>query len=51
MFKRSEYQVINERLKEPRKFIQVVMGPRQVGKSTVVKQVLPLFQDSLDIYF
>ena len=28
------------RLKEPRKFIQVVMGPRQVGKSTVVKQVL-----------
>ena len=28
------------RLKEPRKFIQVVMGARQVGKSTVVKQVL-----------
>ena len=28
------------RLLEERKFIQVVMGPRQVGKSTVVKQVL-----------
>jgi len=40
MYKRSEYQVITSRLKEPRKFIQVVMGPRQVGKSTVVKQVL-----------
>lgn len=40
MYKRAEYQVIMNRLKEPRKFIQVVMGPRQVGKSTVVKQVL-----------
>lgn len=40
MYKKREYQTIRERLKEPRKFIQVVMGPRQVGKSTVVKQVL-----------
>ena len=40
MYKRVEYQVIKERLEEPRKFIQVVMGPRQVGKSTIVKQVL-----------
>ncbi|MBR6455703.1 MAG: ATP-binding protein [Prevotella sp.] len=40
MYKRYEYQVVMNRLKEPRKFIQVVMGPRQVGKSTVVKQVL-----------
>ncbi|MBQ9884701.1 MAG: AAA family ATPase [Bacteroidaceae bacterium] len=40
MYKRSEYQLIKNRLEEPRKFIQVVMGPRQVGKSTVVKQVL-----------
>jgi hypothetical protein len=40
MYKRSEFQKIKSRLEEPRKFIQVVMGPRQVGKSTVVKQVL-----------
>ena len=40
MFKRAEYQIIKNRLEESRKFIQVVMGPRQVGKSTVVKQVL-----------
>jgi len=40
MFKRSEFQTITNRLKEDRRFIQVVMGPRQVGKSTVVKQVL-----------
>lgn len=40
MYKRIEYQTIMARLKEPRKFIQVVVGARQIGKSTVVKQVL-----------
>lgn len=40
MYRRAEYQTITNRLNEPRKFIQVVMGARQVGKSTVVKQVL-----------
>lgn len=40
MFQRVEYQIIKKRLEEPRRFIQVVMGPRQVGKSTVVRQVL-----------
>ena len=40
MYKRAEYQTIKKRIKEPRKFIQVVMGARQIGKSTVVKQVL-----------
>lgn len=40
MYKRVDYQIIKSRLEEPRRFIQVVMGPRQVGKTTVVKQVL-----------
>ena len=40
MYKKPEYKIITNRLLEERKFIQVVMGPRQVGKSTVVKQVL-----------
>lgn len=40
MYIREEYKVIKQRLEEPRRFIQVIMGPRQVGKSTVVKQVL-----------
>ncbi|MBQ8760635.1 MAG: ATP-binding protein [Bacteroidales bacterium] len=40
MYKKAEYKTITNRLLEERKFIQVVMGPRQVGKSTVVKQVL-----------
>lgn len=40
MYKRAEYQIIKGRLEEQRRFIQVVMGARQIGKSTVVKQVL-----------
>ena len=40
MYKRAEYQTIKDRVEEERMFIQVVMGPRQVGKSTVVRQVL-----------
>jgi predicted AAA+ superfamily ATPase len=40
MYKRVEYQIIKDRLEEQRRFIQVVMGARQIGKSTVVKQVL-----------
>lgn len=47
MYKKVEYQIIKSRLEEPRRFIQVLMGPRQVGKSTVVKQVL---QDYEEVY-
>jgi predicted AAA+ superfamily ATPase len=42
MIQRSVFQSFVERMKEPRSFIQVVMGPRQVGKSTLVGQVLDL---------
>ena len=40
MFKKKEYSILKDRLAEPRRFIQVISGPRQVGKSTMVKQVL-----------
>jgi len=33
---------IKERIQEPRRFIQVIAGPRQVGKTTLVRQVLAL---------
>jgi len=39
MFERSELQILRKRIKEPRQFIQVVMGPRQVGKTTLVSQL------------
>ena len=37
---RRQYTTLKERIEEPRKFIQVIAGPRQVGKSTLVNQVL-----------
>ena len=39
-FRRPQAAVLRERLEEPRRFIQVVAGPRQVGKTTLVLQVV-----------
>ncbi len=52
-FLRPQSAVLAARLAEPRRFIQVVAGPRQVGKSTLVQQVtdtlaLPVRQASAD---
>ena len=38
-FIRSQAEELRRRLKEPRRFIQVVSGGRQVGKTTMVSQV------------
>ena len=40
MFKRPQFDELKSRLSEPKDKIQTVSGPRQVGKSTMVKQVL-----------
>ena len=40
MYERETVARLKRRLEEPRRFLQVVMGPRQVGKTTLVKQVL-----------
>jgi len=40
MFKRFYFQEVTKRLSEPKKFIQVIIGPRQVGKTTLIRQVL-----------
>lgn len=40
MFKRSILIAILKRLREPRRFIQVLAGPRQVGKTTLVQQAM-----------
>src|SRR5690606_17025133 len=39
-YQRPQYSILRKRLSGPRGFIQVVAGPRQVGKSTLVAQVL-----------
>ena len=40
MYKRPQFSVLQKRINEPRHFIQVISGPRQVGKTTLVKQIL-----------
>ena len=40
MIERSQLQVITKRILEPRKFIQIIIGPRQVGKTIMASQML-----------
>lgn len=39
-YSRPQAALLKRRLAEPRRFIQVVAGPRQVGKTTLVQQVV-----------
>lgn len=41
MYERPYLKLVRSRIEEPRKFIQVILGPRQVGKTTMVNQLLP----------
>ena len=49
MYQREQCQTIKSRLREPRRFIQVVMGPRKVGKTTIVKQALKALDNEIPI--
>lgn len=40
MFRRTQYKTLQERIKEPRRYIQVIAGPRQVGKTTLALQCM-----------
>ena len=46
-FIRKYHELIKRRIEEPRSTIQVLVGPRQVGKSTLIEQVL---QDTIVPY-
>jgi uncharacterized protein len=39
VFERSELEILKKRIEEPRKFIQILTGPRQVGKTTLLSQL------------
>jgi len=39
-FKRKQFAALRARLREPRRFIQILFGPRQVGKTTLIEQIL-----------
>ena len=49
MFERSHLQPLIKRIQEPRRFLQVIMGPRQVGKTPLVTQLAA--QLKMDYYF
>ena len=40
MYERTYLKQVKSRIEEPRQFIQVILGPRQVGKTTMVSQLL-----------
>jgi len=40
VFQRSVFSQLRRRVEEPRRFIQVLAGPRQTGKTTVARQVM-----------
>lgn len=40
MIERKQVKIIRERLSEPRRTIMALVGPRQVGKTTLIKQAL-----------
>lgn len=39
-YKRPHFDIVKKRIEEPKKFIQVIVGPRQVGKTTLILQLL-----------
>jgi len=39
MFKRNQFKTLLGRVSEKRKFIQVLVGPRQTGKTTIARQL------------
>ncbi len=44
MFNRPQLTTLVKRLQEPRRFLQILSGPRQVGKTTLARQALSRFQ-------
>ena len=49
-YKRAQYSEVMARINEPRSKMQVIVGPRQVGKSTLISQVLEACELPYDSY-
>lgn len=43
MFIRPQLSILSTRLQQPRRFLQILAGPRQVGKTTLVRQAIERF--------
>jgi hypothetical protein len=44
MYKRKVIDLVIRRLRDERRFVQVILGPRQVGKTTAIHQILEELQ-------
>ncbi len=44
MIIRPQLKILQNRLEEPRRFIQVLAGPRQIGKTTLIDQLIARLQ-------
>jgi AAA+ ATPase superfamily predicted ATPase len=49
MIRQTIHQELLKRLKEKRRFVQVLAGPRQVGKTTVVRQVMEASKIAVEV--
>ena len=49
-YRRIQFAEVLERINEPRGKMQVIVGPRQVGKSTLMGQVLEVCTVPYDSY-
>ena len=49
--KRPQFKTLKNRLKEPRRFIQCLLGPRQTGETTLIRQILETFPSKSSLYF
>jgi predicted AAA+ superfamily ATPase len=43
VYQRPKLAVLNARLQQPRRFLQILAGPRQVGKTTLARQAISMF--------
>lgn len=43
MFLRPQLPILSTRLQQPRRFLQILAGPRQVGKTTLARQAIERF--------
>ena len=50
MYQRIYFQQVADRLQEPRLRLQVIVGPRQVGKTTLMQQVMGVYAHPFDSY-
>ena len=50
VYRRAQFNELLARINEPRSKMQVIVGPRQVGKSTLISQVLEEYALPFDSY-